>query len=112
MGKSQLHPKKQRYAAAIEPHAPQQLAVPLQAVASVYGVCLVHREQPEDTVSPSRVKLCLLYQLCYKEAKTEHLFMGLLARKITQMDLYTKQSHRHRNQNYGYQRGKGEGGIN
>jgi len=92
---------------------PQQPAVPLQPVASVYGVCLVSREQPEGTASPCRVKPpCLLYQLCYNEPKIEHLFTGLLARIITQMDLYTKQSHRRRNQNYGHQRGKGAGEIN
>ena len=63
---------------------------------------------PEDTASPSRVKPpCLLYQLCYNEPKIEHLFMGLLARKMAQMEVYTKQSHRHRNQDYGHQRGEG-----
>ena len=35
-------------------------------------------------------------------------------KKITQIDLFTKQkkTHRHRKQTYGYQKKKGRGGIN
>ena len=39
------------------------------------------------------------------------LTSGILKKKI-QMNLFTKQTHRHRKQIYGYQRGKGRGGIN
>ena len=49
-----------------------------------------------------------------KNKYMQSLYVDSKRKKITQMDLFTKQkkTHRHRKQTYDYQKEKGRGGIN
>ena len=61
-----------------------------------------------------QLEIIILSEISQKEKDIYHMISLICGiSNITQMNLFTKQTHRHRKQTYGYQSGQGgEGGIN